>query len=181
MGKASNTWVVILGASSGFGAEIIRYFAAKGHPVCGVHLDRRAAADRISALEAELNAHGSPVLLTNGNATKDSVRETVLTELSQTMGKDDTIGVFVHSLAFGTLQPYLGESGTSLTDRQMNMTLDVMAHSLVYWTQALVSKGMLSKGGRVFAMTSEGASIVWPNYGAVSAAKAATTASGGKS
>jgi enoyl-[acyl-carrier protein] reductase III len=167
---------VVLGASSGFGAEIIRYFAAKGHPVCGVHLDRRSAADRIDSLKSDLNQQGNPVLLTNGNAAKDSVRDSVLTELSHTMKPEDTVGVFVHSLAFGTLQPYLGEPETSLNERQMNMTLDVMAHTLVYWSQALVSKGMLTTGGRIYAMTSEGASIVWPNYGAVSAAKAALEA-----
>jgi enoyl-[acyl-carrier-protein] reductase (NADH) len=48
-----------------------------------------------------------------------------------------------------------------------------MAHSLVYWTQDLVRRGLLGRGGRVFSMTSEGSQRVVPNYGAVSAAKAA--------
>ena len=53
------------------------------------------------------------------------------------------------------------------------MTLDVMAHSLVYWTQDLFFAGLLAPGARIFAMTSAGDHIVWPAYGAVSAAKAA--------
>jgi enoyl-[acyl-carrier-protein] reductase (NADH) len=48
-----------------------------------------------------------------------------------------------------------------------------MAHSLVYWTQDLVRRGLLGRGSRVFSMTSEGSQRVVPNYGAVSAAKAA--------
>jgi enoyl-[acyl-carrier-protein] reductase (NADH) len=55
----------------------------------------------------------------------------------------------------------------------MNMTLDVMAHSLVYWIQDLFDAGLLKAGARIFAMTSAGGRRVWPAYGAVSAAKAA--------
>jgi len=56
---------------------------------------------------------------------------------------------------------------------QMDMTLDVMAHSLVYWTQDLVDQKFLTSGSRVFSMTSAGGARVWRTYGAVSAAKSA--------
>jgi NAD(P)-dependent dehydrogenase (short-subunit alcohol dehydrogenase family) len=48
-----------------------------------------------------------------------------------------------------------------------------MANSLVYWTQDLVRSSALTRGGRVFAMTSAGDHVVWKAYGAVSAAKSA--------
>jgi NAD(P)-dependent dehydrogenase (short-subunit alcohol dehydrogenase family) len=48
-----------------------------------------------------------------------------------------------------------------------------MAHSLVYWTQDVVARGLMGPGGRVFAMTSGGGTRVLPNYGPVSGAKAA--------
>ena len=53
------------------------------------------------------------------------------------------------------------------------MTIDVMANSLLYWVQDLVSSDLLSNGGRIFAMTSSGSLAAWPSYGAVSAAKSA--------
>jgi enoyl-[acyl-carrier-protein] reductase (NADH) len=53
------------------------------------------------------------------------------------------------------------------------MTLDVMAHSLVYWVQDLVARGLMGPGGRVFSMTSSGSTRVIRSYGAVSAAKCA--------
>jgi enoyl-[acyl-carrier-protein] reductase (NADH) len=53
------------------------------------------------------------------------------------------------------------------------MTLDVMAHSLVYWVQDLAARGLVGEGTRIFAMTSSGGTRVMPFYGAVSAAKAA--------
>ena len=47
-----------------------------------------------------------------------------------------------------------------------------MAGSLLYWTQDLYSAGLLKKGSHIFAMTSSGGHSQWPNYGAVSGAKA---------
>jgi enoyl-[acyl-carrier-protein] reductase (NADH) len=55
----------------------------------------------------------------------------------------------------------------------MHMTMDVMAHSLVFWTQDLVARGLMHEGGRIFCMTSSGSTRVIPSYGAVSAAKCA--------
>ena len=80
----------------------------------------------------------------------------------------------LHSLAFGTLKPYLAaESEGAIRQLDMNMTLDVMAHSLVYWVQGLFQAGLLLRGAKIFAMTSAGGHRAWPSYGAVSAAKAA--------
>jgi NAD(P)-dependent dehydrogenase (short-subunit alcohol dehydrogenase family) len=79
----------------------------------------------------------------------------------------------MHSLAFGTLRPFIADDATdSMTQDQMDMTLTVMAHSLIYWTQGLVTRGLIGDGGRIFAMTSSGGDRVIPSYGAVSAAKA---------
>jgi enoyl-[acyl-carrier protein] reductase III len=80
----------------------------------------------------------------------------------------------LHSLAFGTLKPYIAEDASrSIKPADMNMTLDVMAHSFVYWTQELFAAGLIRQGAKIFAMTSAGGHRVWPSYGAVSAAKAA--------
>jgi len=84
------------------------------------------------------------------------------------------VQVLVHSLAFGTLKPYVSATGEeTLTQAQMEMTVDVMANSLVYWTQDLIARKLMVAGGRIFSMTSSGGRRVWPYYGAVSAAKAA--------
>jgi enoyl-[acyl-carrier-protein] reductase (NADH) len=80
----------------------------------------------------------------------------------------------MHSLAFGTLRPYVpANREEAVTRAQMEMTLDVMAHSLVYWVQDMFYKGLLGPGSKVFAMTSAGSHRVYPTYGPVGAAKAA--------
>ncbi len=53
------------------------------------------------------------------------------------------------------------------------MTLEVMANSLIWWSRDLVDRELMGSGGRIFSMTSSGSVIVFPTYGAVSAAKAA--------
>ena len=56
--------------------------------------------------------------------------------------------------------------------RGMEMTVDVMVHSLVYWVQGIMARELMKKGGRIFGMTSSGGHTAIPSYGAVSAAKA---------
>jgi len=168
----SRAWAVVLGSSSGFGAAAARAFAAEGYGIFGAHLDRRGTLPQVESLVADLDARGVPVVFHNGNAAGDDERQAGVAALSEAMGPDDHVGVVLHSLAFGTLRPFVGDGGV-IGRRHMDMTVDVMAHSLVYWVQDLVSAGLLRSGGRVFAMTSSGSLAAWPSYGAVSAAKSA--------
>ena len=169
----SRKWICILGASSGFGAATARVFAEKGYGIFGVHLDRRSGMPAVEALVAELRAHDVPVVFHNGNAASADEMQSAIASVQEEMSDGDTVQVLMHSLAFGTLREFFPESGRALNKKQMDMTLDVMAHSLVYWTQALVEAGLLVEGGRVFAMTSSGSLAAWKAYGAVSAAKCA--------
>jgi len=166
-------WAVILGASSGFGAATARELARCGMHIIGVHLDRRATLPAVEALVAELKQTGVQALFFNVNAADPAKRQEVLDHVQPKLG-GSLVSVLMHSLAFGTLKPYVtADPKEQLTKDQMEMTLDVMANSLVYWVQDLFYRKMMREGSRIFAMTSSGGTRVWPNYGAVSAAKAA--------
>jgi NAD(P)-dependent dehydrogenase (short-subunit alcohol dehydrogenase family) len=169
-------WGLILGASSGFGAATARELARRGMSIIGVHFDRAAGMPAVEALVKELNAFGVHVRFFNVNASDPQKRAEVLDTMKQefNFASEHTIRVLMHSLAFGSLKPLVSpKAGASLTQAQVEMTMDVMANSLVYWTQAIVERGMMKRGGRIFAMTSSGGHSSLLNYGAVSAAKAA--------
>ncbi len=171
-------WALILGASSGFGAAAARALAAEGFDVVGVHLDRRSTLPNAEAAAAAVEAEGRTARFFNVNAADEKKRAAVLDEVAE-FAAPGSVGVLLHSLAFGTLVPFVpgeGESARPARKKQVDMTLDVMANSLIYWTQDLVLRGLMGRGGRIFAMTSTGSFQVSPSYGVVSAAKAALEA-----
>jgi enoyl-[acyl-carrier protein] reductase III len=167
-------WVLILGASSGFGAASARGFAAEGYNVLGVHLDRRSTMDKVRALQVDVENMGREIHMFNGNAASDDFRTSVLEQIGEILrANDGHLHVVLHSLAFGTLTSLIPTEGLrGVTRKQLEMTLDVMANSLVYWVRDLVAAECLHDA-RVFAMTSEGSEAAWPKYGPVAAAKSA--------
>jgi enoyl-[acyl-carrier protein] reductase III len=166
-------WVLILGVSSGFGAAAARAYARAGYDVAGVHLDRRAGQALADALAEEIRGLGRQAVFFNVNAADDERRAEVIAALKERVSPGG-VRVLLHSLAFGTLAPVVGEK--QVTRKQLEMTLDVMGNSLVYWAQDVAGSGLMGEGGRIFAMTSAGSHIAWPGYGPVSAAKAALEA-----
>jgi enoyl-[acyl-carrier-protein] reductase (NADH) len=177
-------WALVLGSSSGFGAATAKAWARAGFGIIGVHLDMRSTKAAAESVRDEIEAFGVPVVFHNTNAADDDKRAGVINAISELFetrraaGQRPMIGAMLHSLAFGsTLHFVTDEVGRKeLSRKQMEMTVDVMAHSLLYWTRDLYHADLLDRGSRVYAMTSEGATLAVPTYGAVSAAKAALEA-----
>lgn len=200
-------WVLILGASSGFGAACAKALAEAGYNIFGVHLDRAGAMPRVNELIQDIAATGAQVKFWNKNIARDEVRLEVIAGIAETLtGKPVDFGglnladennrdaalvilsdalqahhgaikAMLHSVAFGSLQPFVSDNLKEQTSRkQMDMTLDVMAHSMVYWAQDLCRVRLLDRGSKIFSMTSAGSRRAWSGYGPVSAAKAALEA-----
>jgi enoyl-[acyl-carrier protein] reductase III len=153
-------FALILGASSGFGEAAALAFARAGMNIIGVHLDRRSTMGHVDALTATIRALGRECWFYNINAADDAKRKATLDDIDakfSARAKCESVRVLMHSLAF-------------------EMTVDVMSSSLVYWSQDLVARGHLTTNGRIYAMTSDGSRSAWPEYGAVSAAKASLEA-----
>ncbi len=164
-------WALILGASSGFGEAAALALAESGMNIVGVHLDRKGTLPNVARITGQIEKLGRRALFFNMNAASAEKRAEVLAQLET---EQITIRVLLHSLAFGSLKPLIAETEReAISQSQLEMTMDVMANSLVYWTQDLVRNHRFDRGGRIYGLTSAGGARVWPSYGAVSAAKAA--------
>jgi NAD(P)-dependent dehydrogenase (short-subunit alcohol dehydrogenase family) len=173
-------WALILGASSGMGEATAVALAKAGYRIAGIHLDFRAGLQHVEEVKARIADAGSEALFINMNAADDEKRASALETLRARFeerkadGCQPYVRVVMHSLAFGSLVPFLADDPKQAVDRKkMEMTQDVMANSLVYWVQDLWRGGFLDRGSKIYAMTSEGSSRVVPSYGVVSSAKAA--------
>ena len=168
-------WALVLGASSGFGGAAAIELARAGMNIFGVHLDRQATMPSVQQIIRDIKHTGREAIFYNINAADAIKRSETLDEIKERFGSHgNTVKVLLHSLAFGTLKPFISRNPEdSVNQAQMEMTIDVMANSLVYWTQGLFRRNLIRRGGRLFAMTSSGGHSTLPYYGAVSAAKAA--------
>lgn len=174
-------WALVLGASSGFGEATSLALAKAGMNIVGVHLDRRATMPHVEEVTGTIRSLGRQAWFYNINAADADKRRETLADVKKRFAeraKGESLRVLLHSLAFGTLKPYWSASAeeSTLSKSNMDMTLDVMAHSLVYWTQDVLNHDLFAEGSRIYAMTSSGSTSVWQGYGAVSAAKAALEA-----
>ncbi len=177
-GSLDGAWAIVLGASSGIGAACAVGLAEAGMNIVGVALGRRQSRETAAATGAAVEAAGRRWWLIRANAADERGRLKVLETIAPEIAPGG-VRVLVHSLGFGSPATFLGGETSARGvpfSRQMEMTLDVMANSLVYWVQDMVAREMMGAGGRIFAMSSHGSHRVLPGYGAVGTAKAALEA-----
>ncbi len=165
-------WALILGASSGFGEATAIELAARGMNIFGVHLDLRETLPHAREVQDKIRSQGREAVFFNLNAADEEKRGQTVAQIREVFEKTPgTVRVLLHSIAFGALKPLVGAQEVA-SKRQIEMTADVMGHSLVYWVNDLVMNQLMAAGGRIYAMTSEGGGKAIPQYGPVSAAKA---------
>jgi len=170
-------WALILGASSGFGEAAAIELARAGMHIFGVHLDRRENQPHIDEIEEKIRAFGREAHFCNINAADDQYRIDTVELIRSRLAAEPqgTLRVLLHSLALGFLKPLAGAEQI-VAKKQLEITVDTMGHSLVYWVQDCLRAGLFDRGGRIFAMTAAGAERAVPSYGAAGAAQAAVEA-----
>lgn len=171
-----NYWAIILGGSSGLGLASAKKLASEGMNICIIHRSSRAEMEIINQEFTFIKNENIEFLSLNKDVLNIQHQQEILTELKNSLGKEGKIRCLLHSIAKGNLKPMIGLDNESLSTDDFTITLQAMAISLYDWTKLIFKEKLFSDNARILAFTSEGSSKPIPNYGAVSAAKAALEA-----
>jgi len=120
-----------------------------GLNVFGVHRGNHpvGAAEVTDAVEAA----GRQVHLRIGDAATPESAQAGVDELIAVAGPR-SVKFFVHSIACASVG-YLIEGDSPLRPRQVHRTFDAMAHSFLWWTQALVRSDALAADARILGLS----------------------------
>jgi NAD(P)-dependent dehydrogenase (short-subunit alcohol dehydrogenase family) len=144
-------WAVILGASCGTGAAIARAVAADpGLHIFGLH--RGNHPEGAAAVERDVAATGRRIHLVRAEAgTADGAASGA--QALHTITGPRRVSLFVHSLANASLGQLASGATNQLRPNQFQKTFDSMAHSFVYWTQALLERDLLAPGAHLLGLS----------------------------
>lgn len=174
--KAENTWVLVLGGSSGLGLATAKKLSKHGYNIIIIHRDRKSDLQEIESNFNEVTLGGCRCLNFNVDALNIEKRTMLIEEIKAEIGPKEKISVLVHSIAKGNLKPMHAKGGKELNHQDFQITIDAMALSLYDWTKTLIDAQLFASDTRIISFTSEGNTKAWKNYAAVSAAKAALEA-----
>ncbi len=162
-------WGVILGVSGGTGAAVADAIAKDpGLNVFGLHRGRYQ--DRADDIAKTITAHGRRAEIHKGDAGTWQGAQDGAKQLLELAGPR-SVHFFMHSIACASVGDFTGEG--SFHPRQVEKTFDAMAHSFIYWTQAMLELDLLAPGARILALTNPLDDTLLHNTGLISASKAA--------
>ena len=147
MSATETRWALILGASSGFG-EAARSPSRRPATTSSASTStagRRCRTSRRSGAASRAARAAGALLQRERRRRRQAAARRSRRCASWPAARP--VGMLMHSLAFGTLKPFIADDEKdALAQAQLEMTLDVMANSLVYWSQDLRRSGALTDG-----------------------------------
>ena len=170
MGSTAD-WAIVLGASSGVGAAISKAVAQiSGLNVFGMHRGNWPAQADEGA--ASIAAAGRRCVMRVGDAgtAESAVRGA---EAFREVAGPQSVALFVHSIACASLGSFVGGGEWQFRPQQVARTFDAMAHSFVYWVQAMLAEDLLPRGARVLGLTNPIPQNLTRGFGLICASKAA--------
>lgn len=166
----TNTYILVLGGSSGIGRSCMEEFGKRGYSLIVVHRDLRS---RLSELEREWSALRSQGIALHA-FNQDGVKSESIVALIQKIKAavpDGSIHALLHCISWGSLKPMRETLGKRMSREDLKLTAEAMSWSLYDWTTSLIDAGLFTHNARVLGFSSEGVNRVWPHYAAVANAK----------
>lgn len=164
-------WAVVLGASSGTGAAIaLEVAGSRGLNVFGVHRGRYL--EQAQQVEQGVVATGRRIVMHRGDAGTAEGAAQGADALLAAAGPR-SVKLLVHSIASASVGYFLSGEKGPLHPKQVERTFNAMAHSFIYWAQALVARDLLAPQARMLGLTNPLTESLLHNTGLITAAKAA--------
>lgn len=163
-------YTIVLGASSGVGASVVRAAGAHGMNVFGIH--RGNYLEDAEALGREVEAHGRRCVWHVADGGTYEGAQTGADVLAGITGKG-TVSLLVHSIANASYGRFASLDRAQFHHKQFAKTFDSMAHSFVYWTQALLSRELLAPDAMLLGLTNPIPQNLADGFGMICASKAA--------
>lgn len=164
-------WAIVLGASAGTGAAIAAAVARDpGLNVFGVH--RGHYPDEARGVADAVRASGRRVEMHVGDAGTAEAAYAIAEQFRRLVGTRQ-VGLLVHSLSGASLGRFLNTNGDQVGPRQVEKTFNYLAHSFLYWAQALHDLDLLAPKAHVLGLTNVLHDSLLHNTGLVAASKAA--------
>lgn len=165
------TWTVILGASTGTGAAIARAVSERpGLDVFGVHRGRHR--ESAATVQRDVESVGRRCVFYEGEAGTADAAAKGADALLEAAGPR-CVKLFVHSLANASLGRLASGDDEQLTPQHFQKTFDSMAHSFVYWVQALLARDLLAPEAQLLGLSNPLVDSLVRNGGLITATKAA--------
>lgn len=159
---------IVLGCSTGVGAEIAKRLAHVGRNIIGFHRGRHNAEAREVCKYINYETRADITLRTlDVGSSFDAVDQGVSVVLDQA----DQIDVVVHSLSGAAVGSVL-----DLSHVQIEQTFWNLAHSFLWWVRKLVNTDRLAPGCRFLALTNPCTGYYLRKSGVIGAAKSALDA-----
>jgi NAD(P)-dependent dehydrogenase (short-subunit alcohol dehydrogenase family) len=165
-------WALILGATSGAGLAICKALArTPGLHIMGVH--RGNHPEGVAEVEASVRAAGKQIRWLVADAGRPELIEEEADMIREIVGPQG-IHMVVHSIANASVGLLAsGDPAAWLHPKQVQKTFDSMAHSFVYWTQAVLRRDLLAPGARILALDNAINESLLGNLSVIAASKAA--------
>jgi len=176
-GERMPRWALILGCSVGTGAGVARSLARKnGLDIVGFHRGNHAA--EAAAVQHDVEQAGRRCILIEHDAGRLEGIPAQVSRIAECLGRSDGLQIVVHALTGASLGPVAcrKDPARALHPRQVARTFDAMAHSFLFWGQALVHEGLFARGGQLLGLLNFQDESTPPGFAAIGGVKGALTA-----
>jgi NAD(P)-dependent dehydrogenase (short-subunit alcohol dehydrogenase family) len=167
----ADSWALVLGVTGGSGSAISRAVSIDpGLNVFGVH--RGNWPDAAAAVEASVAAAGRRSHFLLGDAGTAEAAQAGARAALDVIGPRG-VKLFVHAIANASVGRLASDGDDKLDQRRIEKTFNSMAHSFVYWVQALLAFDLLAPNARIIGLSNPMDDAVVRGTAAIAATKAA--------